>query len=85
MNLLIVAFISSVINALSVFSDGFAQLSKPFDIYKNYGELHIKLLNTQAKELLKVLYSAQRKDANGNRFPRFKFRDDASAVIAKIV
>ena len=73
------------INALSVFSDGFAQLSKPFDIYKNYGELHIKLLNTQAKELLKVLYSAQRKDANGNRFPRFKFRDDASTVIAKVV
>ena len=72
------------LESISAFSDGFAQLSAPFGLYADYGQIHEALVRTPLGQMLERLYEAQEADPEGNRFPRFKFRDDASALWAQI-
>ena len=66
-------------------SDGFAQLTDVFGIYKDYAELLEEAENTDLIKLCDTLFTAQTQDHEANRFPRFKFRDDTSCLWGKLL
>lgn len=72
------------LRTISVFSDGFAQLCTPFGLYLDYGVLHDVMEKTSLLQLTETLHKAQELDPEANRYPRFKFRDDISAVFAGV-
>lgn len=72
------------VKGIAVASDGFIQLVETFGVVPNRVELfHLmkqKGLHTMAEEL----FAMQDADPNCMRYPRFKLRDDTSAVIAVV-
>lgn len=72
------------IESVSVFSDGFAQLSEVFRVFENFGELHEALRTRSLENLCKELFFLQDNDPVCNSYPRFKLRDDTCAVYAEI-
>lgn len=73
------------LRTVSVFSDGFAQLAKPFQLYSGYEALHMAVTATPLQALTDKLFSAQEADPEANRFPRLKFRDDTCALWARVL
>jgi hypothetical protein len=50
---------------------------------KNYTEFQDILINGGCAKVVKGMFTIQENDKDFNKYPRFKFRDDASAVVAK--
>ena len=72
------------VESVSVFSDGFSQLSEVFRVFENFGELHQAMSTRSLEDLCKELFMLQDKDSVCNNHPRFKLRDDTCAVYAEI-
>ena len=72
------------IKTISVFSDGFSQLVDCFGEFENYSQLHVQMQNNSLIDLYRKLCNLQENDPYCNEYPRFKFRDDASAVWALV-
>lgn len=72
------------IHSVSLMTDGFASICSTFHIAKDFAELHNRMLNEYPESLVKELFELQDTDLFYNRFPRFKHRDDATAIIALI-
>ncbi len=72
------------VKSVSAFSDGFSQLVDCFGEFDDYSRLHNQMQNTPLKKLYERLYELQKSDPDCNKYPRFKLRDDASAVWAII-
>lgn len=66
--------------AVTVFSDGFAQLSDVFHFYDGYFELLTTMEHKDLEQLCLQLRLAQDEDANCDDYPRFKLRDDTCAL-----
>ncbi len=66
--------------AVTVFSDGFAQLSDVFGFYKGYFELFSAMQESDLQQLCLRLRYAQDADPDCNQYPRFKLRDDTCAL-----
>ena len=62
------------------FSDGFAQLTEVFNLYKGYPKLFEAIKSTDLDTLWQELKQAQDSDADCDEFPRFKLRDDTCAI-----
>lgn len=62
------------------FSDGFAQLTEVFALYKGYPKLFEAIQKTDLEVLWEELKQAQNADADCDDFPRFKLRDDTCAI-----
>ena len=62
------------------FSDGFAQLTEVFALYKGYPKLFEAIQKTDLEVLWAELKQAQNADADCDDFPRFKLRDDTCAI-----
>lgn len=65
---------------VGTFSDGFAQLTELFDCYKGYGELFDAMQTTDLDTMFETLCRVQDSDPLCDRYPRFKLRDDTSAL-----
>ena len=72
-------FDKSEISQIMLTSDGYSQI---FDLFEHYtlSELFDLVKEKQLEEIYKTLYNLQEKDKNCNNYPRFKTRDDATAV-----
>lgn len=68
--------------SVSVFSDGFAQLSEVFGAYSDFSQLHLAMSENKLSTLCVQLFELQDKDPECNSYPRFKLRDDTCAVFA---
>lgn len=66
--------------AVTVFSDGFAQLADVFAFYEGYFELFSAMQESDLAQMCQRLRYAQDADADCNRYPRFKLRDDTCAL-----
>ena len=62
------------------FSDGFAQLTEVFALYKGYPKLFDAIQSTDLEALWEELKQAQDADADCDDYPRFKLRDDTCAI-----
>ena len=73
----------NLIDKVMLLSDGYSQV---FDVVKfmSYDKL-IKKVNTlkDVEKIYKKLYKYQESDKNGDKYPRFKVRDDASVAFMK--
>lgn len=65
---------------VGAFSDGFAQLAEVFRQYPDYNALFDAMQRKDLDELFSELCSLQDADDDLNDFPRFKLRDDTSAL-----
>ena len=72
------------VKSVSVFSDGFAQLSEVFGVFDDFAQLHAALGDTPLSELCHKLFALQDNDPECNAHPRFKLRDDTCAVFAEV-
>ncbi len=70
--------------SVSVFSDGFAQLSEVFGVYGDFAQLHNAMNSHSLAELCEKLFALQDNDPACNSYPRFKLRDDTCAVFAEV-
>ena len=64
-------------------SDGYFAAFETYKMMKSYAEFQDILINGGCHKVVKGMFGIQEKDKDFNKYPRFKFRDDASAVIAK--
>ena len=65
---------------VGAFSDGFAQLAEVFGQYTGYTALFEAMQTTDLSEMFRTLCAMQDADPEGNDYPRFKHRDDTSAL-----
>lgn len=65
---------------VGAFSDGFAQLTEVFAQYKDYPALFAAMRENDLEEMFCRLCALQDADADCTRYPRFKHRDDTSAL-----
>lgn len=71
------------IRSVFLTTDGFSQLREFTG--ESFSSLHKRAKKEGLPSLLGELHHMQEQDSSFNRLPRFKFRDDASAVIAKVM
>ena len=64
-------------------SDGYFAALEVYKMMKNYSEFQDILINGGCAKVVKGMFIIQENDKDFNKYPRFKFRDDASAVVAK--
>lgn len=76
-------FKCSDIQSLAIMSDGFYHIAS-LENYANPNDILTALKNSPADTLIEVLYNELSYDAEFNRFPRFKIRDDSSIIFAKV-
>ena len=72
------------VRSISLYSDGFSQLTNVFRIYSNDAALHAAIQAHTGEVLLESLLKMQEDDPDANAFPRFKFRDDISLIFAEV-
>jgi len=65
---------------VGAFSDGFAQLAEVFRQYQDYAELFRAMQKNDLEEMFRRLCALQDADPDCNAYPRFKHRDDTSAL-----
>lgn len=65
---------------VGAFSDGFSQLAEVFGQYRSYTALFEAMQETDLEELFRRLCDLQDADADCTKHPRFKHRDDTSAL-----
>ena len=66
--------------AVAAVSDGFAQLTEVFGTYRDYEDLYEAMQKTDLEEMFLKLCAMQDADPDLNDYPRFKHRDDTSAL-----
>ena len=71
------------IESISCMSDGYFAALEVYKMMKNYTEFQDILINGGCAKVVKGMFTIQENDKDFNKYPRFKFRDDASAVVAK--
>ena len=71
------------IESISCMSDGYFAALEVYKMMKNYSEFQDILINGGCAKVVKGMFTIQENDKDFNKYPRFKFRDDASAVVAK--
>ncbi len=72
------------VKGVTLMSDGFMQLLNTFEFYESFEDLQKNIRNYGLTELGKKLFEAQDDDSECMSFPRFKLRDDTSAVYATV-
>lgn len=72
------------IHSVSLMTDGFAGICTTFHMVKNFAELHNRILDENLENIVKELFELQDTDLFYDRFPRFKHRDDTTAIFALI-
>lgn len=65
---------------VGAFSDGFSQLTDVFGCYRNYTALFEAMQGNDLEEMFRALCALQDADSNCTEYPRFKLRDDTSAL-----
>lgn len=65
---------------IGAFSDGFAQLSEVFHQYADDKALFAAMQENDLEEMFRRLCALQDADPDCNQYPRFKHRDDTSAL-----
>ncbi len=75
-------FSADKIHSVSLMTDGFAGICTTFHIAGDFAELHDKMFHENLEDLVKELFAVQDMDPYYDRYPRFKHRDDATAIIA---
>ena len=65
---------------VGAFSDGFAQLTEVFDQYRNYAVQFEAMQENDLEEMFRQLCALQDADADCDKYPRFKRRDDTCAL-----
>jgi hypothetical protein len=68
------------VSSVSALTDGFFQLVSPFGVLPDLASLHQALRTQGLAELSAALFAAQERDPSCDRFPRFKKRDDCTAL-----
>lgn len=71
------------VESISCMSDGYFAALETYKLMKNYTEFQDILINGGCANVVRKMFTIQENDMDYNKYPRFKFRDDASAVIAK--
>ena len=71
------------VESISCMSDGYFAALETYKMMKNYTEFQDILVNGGCAKVVKEMFTIQEYDLDFNKYPRFKFRDDASAVVAK--
>lgn len=72
------------IESVSCMSDGYFCVVDTYSVVSDYSKLHELFDSGKAKELFDQMCVKQEEDSEFEKYPRFKMRDDASAVFAKI-
>lgn len=72
------------VQSVSLMSDGFAQICDTFYLVRNFEELHEKMAKEDLADMVKELFDIQDTDPDYNQFPRFKHRDDTTAIFCWI-
>lgn len=72
------------IASVGLFSDGFYDSVDTFKFVNDYELLHDYMGKGFAKKIYNHMYITGENDLDYNKYPRFKLRDDASAVYLKI-
>ena len=62
------------------FSDGFAELADLYGVYESYDRLFEAMQHTDLDQMYARMVQIQNNDPHCNRYPRFKLRDDTSAL-----
>jgi len=65
---------------VGAYSDGFAQLAENFGLYSGYTDLFAAMQEKNLNQMYAQLLQAQDEDPDCNKYPRFKLRDDTSAL-----
>lgn len=65
---------------VGAFSDGFSQLTELFGRYQNYTALFEAMQENDLEEMFQTLCALQDADPDYTAYPRFKHRDDTSAL-----
>jgi hypothetical protein len=68
------------VQSVSLMSDGFAQICDIFYLVRNFEELHEKMAKEDLSDMVKELFDIQDTDPDYNQYPRFKHRDDTTAI-----
>ena len=72
------------VRAVSLLSDGFAQLIEPFGLAPDLPGLHRMMRESGLADLARELFSRQQADPGCLANPRFKLRDDTAALWAAV-
>lgn len=72
------------VRAAALVSDGFAQLIDPFALAGGLPDLYRKMKDRGLADLAGTLFSLQQADPDCQNHPRFKFRDDTTALRATL-
>ena len=73
-----------LIDSISCSSDGFFAICETYKIAKNHSQFQEMLSLGYCGQMVKKMFMMQENDKDYNKYPRFKFRDDASVVIAEV-
>ena len=72
------------VKGVAVASDGFVQLVEPFGVARDRAELYQMMKEKGLAPMAEELFALQAADPECMGYPRFKLRDDTSAVIAAV-
>lgn len=72
----------SEFKAITIMTDGFSQLIEPFGVASSAEDLHRMMTSAGIATLAGQLFARQEADANCGEYPRFKMRDDTTAILA---
>lgn len=74
----------SSVESVALFTDGYFEIVDPFALVKNASDLMLLIRKEGLRKPLERLRQEQERDSSLNAFPRFKIKDDASALYADI-
>ncbi len=72
------------VRCVCAMTDGFSQLVEPFGVAADAAALHGCMRNQGLAVLAAQLFALQDGDPNCDRYPRFKLRDDTTAILARM-
>lgn len=72
------------ITQVVVLSDGYSQIFDTFNILSTEKFAEAMSADASLGELYNILWNLQEKDKHCNKYPRFKVRDDATAILYKV-
>lgn len=73
------------VKSVSLMSDGFAQICETFYLVRNFEELHEKMTREDLADMVQELFDIQDTDPDYNQYPRFKHRDDTTAIYSLVM
>jgi len=72
------------VSGAAIMSDGFCQLHDIFGVAESVPDLYRLMKSRGLKDPVRELFSMQESDADLERYPRFKLRDDTTAILATV-